>query len=91
MTGPTPEAGTFGGTKFSWLEGTNAPSQVAETLTATVQPDWAKDVFAGTAKITVQEGGGAWLPASPTPSGSPSPDLEDSKHVVSETYKPNGS
>ena len=60
-----------------------------DTLIAGIQPDWARDVFGGVANATLQQGG-AWWPAPPTPSGSPSPDLDQGMYMMNETYKPNG-
>jgi hypothetical protein len=76
MTGQMPNAWIYSGAASSWSTGTSSP-------------DW---LLGGIGNVTPQQGGAAaWPLPESTPSGSPSPDLDQGMPMISETYKPNGS
>jgi hypothetical protein len=83
----TPNAGIGGVTDPSPSMGATWLSR----MTARLELDAAKDLFGRMADTTLQHGRFGWQMGPPDPaSGSPSPDLEQSRHTAHEIFKPDG-
>jgi len=94
VAGEMPNAGIGGVTDPPTSMG--APSMATSlsqmnALAARLELNVVKDLFGGMADATLQQGRFGWQMGPPDPtSGSPSPDLEQSRHTAQEIFKPNG-